>query len=279
MGVHLTSVSSLQKSTPNRTLSTGRVEVVTVRALQDNYCYLVRRVGSRKALVVDTSEFEPIQNQIQASDLELELILNTHHHGDHVAANPQLVQQWNCPVYCSAVDLARVPMAKRGLEDGEVFEFDGIKIQTISIPGHTRGQIAFYLPDENLVFVGDTLFAMGCGRLLEGTPDQMLTSLRKLTDLPLETRVFFGHEYTEKNGTFARDVEPDNKCVLDRMRAAREALSVGGVSHAPTLSEEMKANPFLRLDSPSLRRQLSLVNETDLEVFTSLRRLRDVFQG
>ncbi|RYZ81531.1 MAG: hydroxyacylglutathione hydrolase [Proteobacteria bacterium] len=273
----LTTVPS--SAAPNRRLSTGRVEVITVRALQDNYCYLVRRTGSLKALVIDTSDFEPIQKQLQAEDLELHLILNTHHHGDHVAANTQLVQHWKCPVYCSTVDVARVPLAKRGLEDGEVFEFDGIKIQTLSIPGHTRGQIAFHLPDENLVFVGDTLFAMGCGRLLEGMPEQMLSSLRRLMDLPRETRVFFGHEYTEKNGTFARDVEPDNKCVLDRMRAAREALSVGGVSHAPTLAEEMKANPFLRLNSPSLRRQLNMVNETELEVFTSLRRLRDVFQG
>lgn len=253
--------------------------MITVRARQDNYCYLVHRLGSRKALVIDTSEFTPIQTQLRESELDLDLILNTHHHGDHVAANEELAGVWNCPVFCSKVDVARVPLAKRGLEDNEVFEFDGIQIQTLSIPGHTRGQIAFYLPEEQMVFVGDTLFSMGCGRLLEGTPEQMLTSLRRLTDLPRETRVFFGHEYTEKNGTFARDVEPDNKCVLDRMRAAREALSVGGVSHAPTLAEEMKANPFLRLDSPSLRRQLNMNDETDLEVFTSLRRLRDVFQG
>jgi hydroxyacylglutathione hydrolase len=263
----------------SRSLSTSRVEVITVRALQDNYCYLVRRLGSQKAFVIDTSDFEPIQKQLQASRLSLHLILNTHHHGDHVAGNTELARTWQCPVYCSVTDIGRIPLAQRGLKDEEVFEFDGIRIQALSIPGHTRGQLAFYLPDENLIFVGDTLFSMGCGRLLEGTPEQMLGSLRRLCDLPRDTRVFFGHEYTEKNGTFARDVEPDNKCVLDRMRAAREALSVGGVTHAPTLAEEIKANPFLRLDSPSLRRQLNMAQETDLEVFTSLRRLRDVFQG
>lgn len=259
--------------------SASTIETVIVRALKDNYCYLVRRVGSADALVIDTSELTPIQEKLAELDLNLKLILNTHHHGDHVDANEDLVSHWQCPVYCSDVDVSRIPKATRGLKDGELFEFDGIQIRVLAIPGHTRGQVAYYIPEANFVFVGDTLFSMGCGRLLEGTPEQMLQSLRRLCDLPKETRVFFGHEYTEKNGTFARDAEPDNKSILDRMRASREALSARGIAPAPTIGDELKVNPFLRLDSASLRRQLNFSTESDLEVFTSLRRLRDVFQG
>ncbi len=255
------------------------IEVRTVRALKDNYCYLVHRAGSALCLVIDTSEFAPIQDELERAGLRLGLILNTHHHGDHVDANEDLVRRWDAPVYCSSHDRSRIPNAVRGLDDGETFEFDGMEIRVLAIPGHTRGQIAYYFPQAALLFVGDTLFSMGCGRLFEGTHEEMCHSLEKISSLPPQTQVFFGHEYTEKNGAFALNVEPDNICIHARLRAARESMSADRPTAAPTLAEEMRVNPFLRLKSPSIRRQLGLEGARDIEVFASLRRLRDVFQG
>ena len=255
------------------------IEIRTVRALQDNYCYLIHRRGSKVAAVVDTSDATPIEEALKKFELSLGLILNTHHHHDHVGGNTELAERWNVDVYCSTPDIGRIPNAKRALSDGEKFSFDGVDIEVISIPGHTRGQIAFYIPAAQAVFVGDTVFAMGCGRLLEGTAEQMYQSLTRLAELPPKTRIFFGHEYTEKNGTFAGNVEPGNTGIQDRLRTAREALSSGRIPLAATLAEEQKVNPFLRLKSPVIRRQLGLETASDLEVLTSLRRLRDVFQG
>ncbi len=257
----------------------NELEVKTVRALKDNYCYLVHRAGSDLCLVVDTSEYGPIEAEIERSGLKLGLILNTHHHADHVDANEALVQRWDVPVFCSAHDLGRVPLASRGLKDGESFEFDGMKVEVLAIPGHTRGQVAYHFPQAGLLFVGDTLFAMGCGRLFEGTHEEMCESLDKIAALPARTRLYFGHEYAEKNGAFAQNVEPENKAILERLRSVRESLSSGRSAVAPTLENELRVNPFLRLKSPGIRRQLGLENARDIEVFASLRRLRDVFQG
>lgn len=255
------------------------IEVVVVNALKDNYCYLVRRRDSDRCLIIDTSEFEPIRHAVETRGWTPELILNTHHHHDHVGANVALRELWNCEIYCSEVDLPRIPDANRGLRDGEIFEFNRIEIHAVLIPGHTQGQLGYYFPQANRVFVGDTLFSMGCGRLLEGTSSEMVASLHRLSQLPPETRLHFGHEYAEKNGAFAATVEPDNGAIQDRLRTTREGLSRCGYAAAPLLKDELRVNPFLRLDSRSIRRQLGMTSATDLEVFVALRRLRNLFRG
>lgn len=255
----------------------NQIQIETVRALKDNYCYVIHRLGSRKAIVVDPSESAPIEAALDKLGLELGLILNTHHHHDHVDGNSDLLHTASVPVYCSRYDLSRIPGATRGFTDGENFEFDGLACEVLEIPGHTLGQIAFYFADANALFVGDTLFSMGCGRLFEGTAKQMFESLNHIASLPAETRIYFGHEYTETNGRFAQSVEPGNEGVARRIESVRSQLSLRNFSEAPTLASEREVNPFLRTSSPEIRARLNLESATDLDVFTRLREIRNTF--
>lgn len=222
------------------------VLIHTVRALKDNYCYVVQREDSELALVIDPSEAAPIRSFLKAHHLKLGLILNTHHHHDHVGGNSELKSESGCEVYCSAHDVSRVPEASRGFSDGETFTFDGIHFEVLEIPGHTQGQIAFYIREDHALFVGDTLFAMGCGRLFEGTPEQMFASLEKIKQLDPNTQIFFGHEYTETNAKFAMMIEPENAEIDVRLSKTRDQINAQGFADAPTLADELKVNPFLR---------------------------------
>lgn len=251
------------------------IAIITIRTLKDNYTYVVHREGSSLALVIDPSEAGPVRRMLRDMNFELGLILNTHHHHDHVGGNLELVQAYGAPVFSSERDLDRIPYAECGLRDGDGFEFDGIRIQALSIPGHTAGQMAFLLPDANAIFVGDTLFSMGCGRLFEGRIQEMWRSLQRLKSLPDEIELYFGHEYTLINASFARQVDPDNMKISERVRESEEMLKTYGICFAPTLAEEKEINPFLRPDDPSIRKAVGLEKATDLEVFARLRRMRD----
>lgn len=239
------------------------MNVRTVCALKDNYCYLLLSKDGRSAAVVDPSDADSIMKALVQIGAKLELILNTHHHHDHVGGNLELKSHWNCPVFCSARDVERVPGATRGFADGETFNFKGATFTVISIPGHTEGQIAYHV-NENL-FVGDTVFEMGCGRLFEGTPKQMFESLQKIKALPGDTRIYFGHEYSEINSRFAAECEPSNRIAIEtRLSNVRDERMRLGHAAAPTLTTEMKVNPFLRAP--------------DLDAFTALRERRNTFQ-
>lgn len=252
-------------------------QILTVPALTDNYCYLVFDTRTRGCVVIDPSEAGPVLAAIAKHSLVLELVLNTHQHHDHVGGNAELVSTFGVPVWCSKTDLARVPHAARGLTEGETFSAAGNEWHVLEIPGHTSGQIAFHLPREKAVFVGDTLFAMGCGRLFEGTPSQMQSSLKKVFALPNDTRVHFGHEYTERNGAFAKLFEPENAKIDERLARVRKQVTAHGYSMAPTLEEEAEINPFMRTQVEGLRRKLGLESASDLEVFTELRQRRNSF--
>jgi hydroxyacylglutathione hydrolase len=257
---------------------TETIQITTVRALQDNLCYLLSRSDSNRAVLIDPSETKSIRKALAQRGLSAALILNTHHHHDHVGGNVDLQKEFGAPIWCSKTDINRVPGAERGLIDGEIFFFEGIQIEIMEIPGHTQGQIAFYIPESGAIFVGDTLFAMGCGRLFEGTAAQMWTSLLRLMKLPPETRIYFGHEYTERNAAFARTVDPENPAINERLIRVREELrSASGLATAPTLAEEYRVNPFLRAGESFIREQLGMPLASDLQVFTRLREMRDVF--
>lgn len=236
--------------------------IQTVRALKDNYCYLIGSSGTSTVTVVDPSEAAPIDRALRDSGLKLGLILNTHHHHDHVGGNLALAREWQCPIYCSARDFDRVPGATLGLHDGDVFDFAGLKFEVLAIPGHTEGQIAYHVGEA--LFVGDTVFEMGCGRLFEGTPDQMFASLQRIQTLPPTTRLYFGHEYTETNARFAHQVDPTNTRAIDeRLFAVRIELQHNGFASAPSIAAEQKVNPFFRAPT--------------VEEFVRLRSLRDRF--
>lgn len=238
--------------------------VHTVPALSDNYAYLVCAAGSKDAIAIDPSEAAPIETALRELGLNLKLIINTHHHHDHVGGNLALKSKFNCEVWCSSHDLPRVPGASRGLNGGETVSAFGVTFRTLVIPGHTQGQIALHFEADNALFVGDTVFSMGCGRLLEGTPEQMFSSLKKIKSLPQETRIYFGHEYTKKNAEFTLEQFPDlDRVVHKRVVATEAAVRSQGYFPAPTLGDELQVNTFLRAE--------------DLESFTRLRRARDVF--
>lgn len=251
------------------------IHVATVPALTDNYCYLVWRDGSEKAVVVDPSEAKAISSALKSRGLRAGLILCTHHHHDHVGGNLEIARQDGCEVWCSAHDVSRVPGASRGLDDGERFEFDGIGFETWAIPGHTLGQVAYYQPESKSLFVGDTLFSMGCGRLFEGSAEQMHASLSRIARAPGDTFVHVGHEYTVRNGEFAASIEPGN---FDIRRRVETAKRLGRVVPSPTIADELKVNPFLRTHSPEIRHLLGFPpNAPDIEVFAKLREIRNAF--
>jgi hydroxyacylglutathione hydrolase len=257
----------------------SQIQIDTVRALTDNYCYVIRRAGSRQAVVIDPSESQPIEQFLEDEGLNLGLIINTHHHHDHIGGNNELQSKYGAPIYCSQFDFDRVPNADRGLKDGETFDFDNVRFRVIAIPGHTRGQIALQVRDANALFVGDTLFAMGCGRLFEENPSVMFASLKKILALEPQTKLYFGHEYTETNAKFAMGVEPANADISARLERTRTELTEQGYADAPTLTDERKVNPFFRTESQDIRKTLGLEHASDLDVFTRLREMRNDFRA
>jgi len=236
---------------------------------KDNYTYLLLCDETGEAAVVDAPEFEPVVKRVAATDARVTQILSTHHHPDHSMANPELAKRWNVPVLGHASDRDRLPGFTRGLEEGDTVAVGREVARILHIPAHTRGHIAYVFDDAQALFSGDTLFAAGCGRLFEGTPEMMFAALAKLAPLPDAMRVFCGHEYTESNLVFAQHVEPGNLAVqwkLDRVREIRAKAAAdwhdateAEMSVPSTLADERATNPFLRApDAIELGRRRSL---------------------
>ncbi len=257
------------------------MRIVPVPVLADNYAYLVI-APSGAAAVVDPSEAEPVLASAAREGARLAAIWNTHHHWDHVGGNRDLLAAIpGLRVFGYEGDRARIPGITHPVTDGGGFDFEGLGIRVVFIPAHTSGHVAYYLPQEKAVFTGDTLFAGGCGRLFEGDAAMMVGSLGRLTALPADTRIFCGHEYTEKNLRFALTLEPGNgelALKYDRVRALRGR---GEPTVPSTIGEELATNPFLRVESPELRKSvLAKFPETSDEsvtIFARIRELKDSF--
>jgi hydroxyacylglutathione hydrolase len=257
------------------------VRVVPVPVLADNYAYLVI-APSLEVAVVDPSEATPVLDAVRREGGNLVAIWNTHHHWDHVGGNRDLlVAMPDLAVYGFAGDRSRIPGLTHPIEDGGEFTHAGLRVRVIFIPAHTSGHVAYHLPEEKVVFTGDTLFAAGCGRLFEGDAATMMASLERLSALPGDTRVYCGHEYTEKNLRFAQSLEPENREVagkLDRVRRLRER---GEPTVPTTIAEELGTNPFLRPRSDELRRTIRQrfpeLPEDPVAVFAKTRELKDSF--
>ena len=257
--------------------SLSGVNIEPVACLSDNFAYLIWHDGTRKALVVDPSEAAPVQKALQQRELELCAILCTHHHWDHVGGVKELCEgHAGLPVFSSDHDVTRIEGVTRGLADGESFEQLGLRFESLKVPGHTLGALAYFV--EDAVFTGDTLFGAGCGRLFEGTPAQMHASLMRLSALPGSTRVYFGHEYTRANLAFARSIEPENGAVHTRLQ--RAAATKNGTTPS-TIEEERATNPFLRCAELSVRAALGegFVAASEVETFAELRRRKDSFRA
>ena len=245
--------------------------------LNDNYGFLIHDPDADVTAVIDTPEVAPINAALAEKGWRLTHILNTHHHFDHAGGNEALKAQWGCTVVGAANDAARIPGIDVRVADGDLLEFGTTAAQVLEVPGHTTGHIAYYFADDKLAFVGDTLFALGCGRLFEGSPDQMWQSLQKLMALPDETTVYCAHEYTQSNAAFALSVEPENAALVARAEEI-ERLREQGIPTVPTtIGLEKATNPFLRPDSENLRQTVGMADATPVEVFAETRRRKDHF--
>ena len=251
------------------------LEVKIIPCRTDNYSYICID-GSKDAFVVDPSEFIPVDNYIKNNNLNLKFILNTHHHFDHVGGNIELKEKYNAKIVGSKNDRERIPGIDLCLAEGEFFEFHNYKAEIFEIPGHTLGHIAFYFQSENIIFTGDTLFSLGCGRIFEGTPEMMFESLNKLKNLPDNTKVFCGHEYTLSNALFLDTVikNPDLKKKIENLKLLQEKKEP---SIPTTIGDEKKLNFFLKSNENNFKSHLKMNNSEDVEVFTYLRNLKDSF--
>ncbi len=229
-----------------------------VPILRDNYCFLLEG-ADRQCLIIDPGQVTPVESHLKLHGLTPVAILNTHHHADHIAGNAELKQKFSIPVIGPKAEQGKIPAIDKGVAEGDWFEEAGIRLSVIETPGHTKGHIAFYWKDKGALFCGDTLFSMGCGRLLEGTAEEMYSSLRKIKTLPPETDIYCGHEYTKANGAFAMSVEPDNPDIQNRLKEATRLQTNGRPAIPVSLALEMKTNPFLRAENAAafaeLRRQ------------------------
>ena len=195
------------------------LEIYQIPCLQDNYGFLVHDPETGATATIDTPEVAPINQALAAKGWRLTHILNTHHHFDHAGGNEELKAQWNCQVVGAAIDAERIPGIDVALADGDTLTLGSKQARIIEVPGHTSGHIAYYFAADEVAFVGDTLFALGCGRLFEGTPEQMSESLGKIMALPDATTVYCAHEYTEANAAFAVTMEPANPALQQRVKA------------------------------------------------------------
>jgi hydroxyacylglutathione hydrolase len=253
------------------------MNIEIIPCLNDNYSYLLHDEISNKVAIVDPSEFTVCDEIINKSYKKLDFILNTHHHYDHVGGNVELKKKYNSTVLGFEKDKNRIPAIDEVLKDNQEFKIGLLNFTTIFIPGHTKGHIAFYFKKEKVLFTGDTLFSLGCGRVFEGTYKQMFQSLNKLKDLPGDTKIYCGHEYTYKNLDFCLTYNPNNSFLKKKKSDIEQSLKNKKPTIPSTIDDEIKANIFLRFNDPDVKKAINLENSSDIEIFTKLRDLKDIF--
>jgi|TARA_B100002003_G_C14142225_1_gene549168 hydroxyacylglutathione hydrolase len=255
----------------------AELQVNMFPCLSDNYGYLVHDGDSDVTAAIDTPEASKVNAALEATGWKLTHILNTHHHFDHAGGNLELQAKWGCTIVGSSSDAARIPGIQQQVADGDRFDLGGHSVRVLDVSGHTQGHIAYYFEDDAILFSGDALFALGCGRLFEGLADQMWTSLQKVMALPDDTVVYCAHEYTQANAKFALSVEPQNEELVARAKQIDTLRDRGEPTVPSDIGLEKRTNPFLRPMSEDLQATVGLVGAPLVEVFAETRRRKDVF--
>jgi hydroxyacylglutathione hydrolase len=248
-----------------------------IPCLSDNYGYLLHSQKTGETATIDTPEVEPILKALDDRGWRLTHILNTHHHFDHAGGNKDIKMRTGCTVIGPKDEAAKIPGIDRAVGDGDTVAFGDVKAKVLGVPGHTLGHIAYFFEEAGIAFVGDSLFALGCGRIFEGTPPQMWESLSKLAALPDDTTVYCAHEYTQANAKFALSVEPGNDQLVTRARQIDELRREGKPTVPTTIGLEKATNPFLRPQSANLQETVGLEGADLVKVFAKTRELKDNF--
>ncbi len=253
------------------------LNVKQLPVLNDNYVYLIIDEITQTTACVDPAISVPVIETLEDENLSLDFILNTHHHLDHVGANLELKKKYGCKIIGSERDSSRIPGIDIKLNEGDFFEIGESKCKIFDVSGHTEGHIAFYFKKENLIFCGDTLFSLGCGRLFEGTPLQMVQSLLKIRSLPDNTKIYCAHEYTLNNANFALSLDPSNKKLKEKVQEIKIKRSRNVPTIPCFLGDEKNFNPFLMFDNRDYLKRIGLENLNNEESFKIIREMKDKF--
>src|SRR5215469_1488642 len=245
--------------------------------LKDNFGVLVHDPASGATAAIDAPEAAPVEAALRATGWQLTHILVTHHHADHTGGIAALKARYRCRVTAPRHEAARIPDVDATVGEGDTAKVGALTARVLETPGHTAGHISYVLDADKLAFVGDTLFSIGCGRVIEGTPAMMWASLLKLRALPDETQIFCGHEYTAANIRFAKTVEPDNKDLRTRAEEVKRQIAAGQATIPTTIGEEKRANVFLRADVPAVAAAVGLAGKPAEQVFAEVRARKNRF--
>jgi hydroxyacylglutathione hydrolase len=245
--------------------------------LRDNYGVLLHDAQTGSTAAIDAPEAALVEAALESAGWRLTDILVTHHHADHTGGIAELKQRHRCRVVAPEGEAKRIPLVDATVRENDAVRVGGLAGRVLETPGHTAGHISYFFPADKLAFVGDTLFSIGCGRVIEGTPEMMWRSLLKLRDLPDDTRIYCGHEYTQANIRFAKTIEPDNAALAARAREVENLLSTRKPTIPSTMGEEKAANPFLRADVADVAKAVGLSGQPAWKVFAEIRDRKNKF--
>jgi hydroxyacylglutathione hydrolase len=253
------------------------IEIAQFISRSDNFSVLLHDPKSGKTAAIDAPDADPIIEYCKARGWSLSDIFVTHKHFDHIEGIPALQAAFECTVTGPEASAAETGMYDRTVKDGDSFEWAGVKFEVIETPGHTLDHVSYYLPSEKVVFVGDTIFSIGCGRVIEGDHAMMWDSLKTLRDLPDDTSLYCGHEYTLANGKFALTVDPQNAALKARFAEVQKLRADDKPTLPTTIGAEKKTNPFLRADDPAVMKSVGMAGEKPAKVFAEIRTRKDKF--